>query len=131
MGEKNFLGIDWGERKIGLALAHDETRVAVAYGMLENNTELFSKLKEILEKEEIGMVIVGVPRYGEKEKHPARLLGEKIWEQFGVEVSFQDEMFTSKLAQGNLVLQGYRGVGQNDDAEAAKILLEGWLEQGK
>ena len=125
---KNFLGIDWGERKIGISLAHAETRIAVAYAILENNADIFERLSGILEREGIGTVVIGVPRYGKQAKHPAQIFGDQIEKRFGVPVVYQDEMFTSKLAQGNLALQGYQTVSRADDAEAAKILLEGWLE---
>lgn len=128
-GSKNFLGIDWGERKVGISLAHAETRVAVAYTILENNAALFEELAKILKQEEVGTVVIGVPRYGKKIQHPAQVFGDQVEKRFGVSVVYQDEMFTSKLAQGNLALQGYQAVSQADDAEAAKILLEGWLER--
>lgn len=128
MERENYLAIDWGERKIGLALAHPETGIAVAYSIIENNDKVFENLKKIIFAEGVGQVVVGLPQYQRKVEHPAQDFGNKI-KQFGVQVVFWNELFTTKMAQESLVSQGYRHVSQSDDAEAAKILLQGWLDQ--
>lgn len=126
--KQNFLGIDWGERKIGLALAHAETRVALPYGILINDATLFEQLTTILQDEAIDTVIVGVPSGRGEAEHPATTFGRTLEEKLHVSVKYQNEMFTSKLAQGNLLLQGHKEVSQGDDAEAAKIILQDWLD---
>ncbi len=128
MEQGNFLGVDWGKRKIGLALAHPETRVAVAYGTAINDDQFLKQLAQIIDRETVTTVIIGIPQYQHVTKHPAEHFGDTV-RQLGVQVEFSNEMFTSKLAQGNLTLQGYRQVSHQDDAEAAKILLQGWLDR--
>lgn len=131
MNEKsNYLGIDWGSSKIGVALAHDETQVALAYVTLENSKEFLSRLGEMIVLEHIGTVIIGVPSYINREEveYEGEKLGRLIQKHFSVRVEYQNEMFTTKMAQANLIERGEKGVSSHDDAEAARIILQEWLD---
>lgn len=126
----NYLGFDWGAAKIGVAIAHAETRLALAYGALKNDEEIMEEIGILIEKEGIGTVVIGVHVNDTfVAKHEGEALGERLAKQFAVRVAYQDEMFTSKMAQGNLVAQGYRKVATLDDAEAARILLQSFLDK--
>ena len=133
-GEKreNYLGIDWGTSKIGLALAHAETRVAVAYKVLKNSDLLFKELEETLEKEAIGTIVIGQPQHRNVQgKELVQQFGEKLSKRVGLPVFFTSEMFTTKLAQRSLSLQGEKYPSLVDDAEAARIFLQDWLDRDK
>ncbi len=129
MTYKNFLGLDWGAAKVGVALAHEEIRTALAYGVLKNDAALVENIRSLIEKEEIGTIVIGIHKsatyHGE---HEGEKLGKLLEEQLAVKVVYQDEMFTSKMAQSNLIAQGEKHVSQHDDAEAASILLQSWLD---
>lgn len=126
----NYLGLDWGKAKIGVSLAHEETRLALAYGVLPNDDTLLDALGTLFDQEEIGTVVIGVHKsdtyHGE---HEGEKLGKQIADRFKVAVEYQDEMFTSKMAQQNLISKGYSQVSAHDDAEAASILLQSFLEK--
>jgi putative transcription antitermination factor YqgF len=127
----NYLGLDWGKSKIGVALAHEETRLALAYGILPNDVTLFDTLGTLFTKEDIGTVVIGVHRNGAfagDGEFEGEKLGKQLAERFQVTIAYQDEMFTSKLAQQNLIAQGEKHVSTHDDAEAARILLQSFLE---
>lgn len=127
---KNFLGLDWGASKVGVALAHEETRLAMAYGVLPNDQKLLDALGSLFEKEGIGTAVIGIHVSDTYQgEHEGEKLGKKIAERFNVTVEYQDEMFTSKMAQGNLIAQGQKHVSANDDAEAASILLQSFLDR--
>lgn len=126
----NYLGVDYGARKIGVALAHAETGLAMAYGVLQNDEKILENIGALLEKEEVGTVVIGIYAgatfVGE---HAGEKLGKRISEQFNVAVEYQDEMFTSKMAQQSLIAQGEKHVSAHDDAEAAVIILQDWLDR--
>lgn len=133
----NYLGIDWGEAKIGLALAFDETRLALPLRIIPNDHSLLPTLLRLIEEEGVGTVIIGLPSFpphqtahsiqGEASReHPARRLGERLGREANVAVKFVDEIFTTKIAREKLREVG-RGA-RDDDAEAAKVLLEEWLD---
>lgn len=126
----NYLGLDWGASKVGVALAHEETRLAMAYGVFQNDEKLLENIGIVLKKEEIGTVVIGIHKSATFQgEHEGEKLGKLLRERFLIGVVYQDEMFTSKMAQNNLIAQGQKNVSAHDDAEAASILLQSWLDQ--
>ncbi len=126
----NYLGLDWGKSKIGVALAHAETRLAIAYGVLKNDDTILDTIGGLFQKEEIGTVVIGIHKNDHFQgEHEGEKLGKLLAERFGVAVEYQDEMFTSKMAQQNLIAQGYHQVSSHDDAEAARLILQSFLER--
>ncbi len=131
MAEANtYLGIDYGLSKVGLSLADDETRMAFSYGMILNDKNFIQNLLAIIKKEKVKKIIIGIPYYlkkniiyeGEKLKKTLELL-------IDVKIEFQDEMFTTKIAQSNLKAQGLKKLNQIDDQESARIILQSWLDK--
>jgi RNase H-fold protein (predicted Holliday junction resolvase) len=131
METKNFLALDWGKAKIGVALAHAETRIAVPYGIWPVDENLWPILEEIIHIEEIGTVILGDP------EHPEADFAEELAQvkvklaNLGVEVIMQNEMFTSKMAQANRLEAAKKFISAYDDAEAARIMLTDWLDKSQ
>ena len=127
---KNYLGIDWGEAKIGLAIADEETRMAFCYDTLRREKNPLEKIIEIIKKENIKTVVIGVPSHINREEtvYAGEKLGDRIKNEAGVEVFYQDEMFTTKMAQANLIEKGVTRTGRFDDQEAARIILQSYLD---
>ena len=59
----HILGIDYCKSKIGLAIADSETRMAFAFDTLKNDKDFFKKMGEIIEKENVKTIIVGILTY--------------------------------------------------------------------
>lgn len=129
--EGNYLGIDWGRHDVGIALAHAETRIAVSLQTECNDAGLIERIGQVIENEAIHTVVIGVPSYASRKgvRHPSEELGRLLIDRYGVTIVYQDEMFTTKLAQQSLIQRGERHVGEKDDAEAAKIILQQWLDK--
>lgn len=150
----HILGIDFGKADIGLALADSETRIAFAYQTLKNDKDLLQKIAEIISEEDVETVVIGIPShihphtnrvcFKRKIKNDKKIgvginrpdvdyegekLGEIIEDNFGVEVQYQNEMFTTKMAQQNLIEKGIKGIKRYDDQEAARIILQDWLDK--
>jgi putative holliday junction resolvase len=127
---KYYLGIDYGESKVGLAIADGETRIAFAYGMIKNNEEMLQNIFDIIKKEKIEAVVIGVPkRMGDKK---VVFLGEKLGEKLekkNVKVFYQDEIYSTKIARENLKEKGLRDINRFDDAESARIILDSFLQK--
>jgi len=130
-GAVNYLGIDWGGRDVGVALAHAETGIAIPFMTERNDDGLVVRLVKLISKEDIGTVVIGIPTHVHRlgVEYPGEKLGARLAREAGVEVSYQDEMFTTKLAHQALISRGERSVGKNDDAEAARIILQQWLDK--
>ncbi len=127
----NYLGIDWGKHDIGIALAHAETRIAVPLVTERNDAGLLERLKSLIRAEGVGTVVIGVPSHVNRNEvvYPGEVLGRTLAEVVGVQVAYQNEMFTTKLAQQELIRRGERNVHQKDDVEAARIILQEWLDR--
>lgn len=129
---KNYLGIDWGEAKIGLALADGETKMAFAYGALKNDRNIVSQIAEVIKKEDISVVVMGEPIYFKQEGKTflGKKMAEKLKELTGVEIIFQNEIFSTQSAQKNLIEAGSKKI-KLDDAEAARVILESYLDNAR
>ena len=124
---------------MGLALADSETRLAFAYGTLNNDKNLLQKLAEIIERENIRKVIIGISSGPTALKTPVEIkslrlsdsqrLGNFLKEKLKVKVEYQNEMFTTREAQRKLIEKGVKGIKKYDDQEAARIILQNWLDK--
>lgn len=133
----HFLGIDFGKAKIGLAVADSETRIAFSFGVLKNDKELMKNLANIIEKKGIGKIVVGVqmevrpPRGGRTSKPIGEIekFAESILNKFRVPVEFQSEIFSTQQAERNIIEKGAKKIKRFDDQEAARIILQSWLDK--
>lgn len=128
---KYFLGVDYGESKVGLAIADSETRIAFAYGVIKNDKFFLEKILEIIKKENIQKIIIGIPsRINNKETvYAGEKLGEYLEKTIKLSVEYQDEMYSTKIARENLKEKGFRNINRFDDEESARIILDSWLER--
>lgn len=128
---KYFLGVDYGEAKIGLALADSETRIAFAYGVLKNDQSLFEHILNIIKKEHIARVIIGVPARinSKKTVYAGEKLGAYLERETSIFVEYQNEMYSTKIARENLKEKGLKKISRFDDEEAARIILDSFLQK--
>ncbi|PID52642.1 MAG: Holliday junction resolvase RuvX [Candidatus Moraniibacteriota bacterium] len=128
-----LLGIDWGKKKIGLAIAHEDMAIATAYDTIENTRDVFDIIKEVVREHEVHTIVVG------RSEHSGHHDNVEVINQFaqkcqalcGVPVVFAQEMFSTREAQSNLIAAGKKGISQKDDAESARIILQQYLDAQK
>lgn len=130
----HYLGMDFGTAKVGLALADVEMEMAFVYQDLANDKKMFEKLAKIVEKENIKKIIIGksgkLAESGAVQKSfNIEEIGKKIETELKVSVAYQNEMFTTKMAQDNLKEAGVKNIQKYDDQEAARIILQSWLDK--
>jgi len=141
----HILGIDFGKARIGLAIADNEIRIAFVLKTLDNNKYFLPSLKEIVKDNNIDKIVIGMPAYNNRENvgydsdpvkssvytddNGTRAFGKFLEKELGIEVEYQDEMFTTKMAHQNLVDKGAKNIKSQDDQEAAKIILQSWLDR--
>lgn len=130
----NYLGLDWGKRKIGLALADSEVKIACPILTLSFHglQEIVSKLKELIEKEKIDVIVIGEPIHlsGEKKLTESYKLFVAEIEGLGVSVKFEDERLSTRLAER--LKREFRGAKKvSDDEIAAAAILQSYLDRTK
>lgn len=132
------LGIDFGEKRIGLAISDPDGRVAVPLTTLErrNDRSALRQIAEIAREERVGRFVLGEPvdlegRRGEMAAR-ARRFGERLGELTGLPVEWIDEALTSHEAAKRLRQAGGdpRREPGKIDALAAQILLQDALDRG-
>jgi len=124
METKKYLGIDWGEKRIGLATADEETCIALPLKTVSNLAELL----EVIKEEEISEIIIGSPTKmsGEAASNPLWLnFVEQLKAKGGKPVNFLDERLSSLAADA---LSGEKKEKAERDEIAATIILQDYLD---
>jgi putative pre-16S rRNA nuclease len=130
------LGIDFGEKRIGLAISDPAGRIAVPLTTLErrNDRSAARAIAEIARREEVGRLVLGEPvgldgQRGEAAER-VRRFGNRLAAASGLPVRLVDEALTTVEAQERLREAGvdFRKDPSRIDAMAAQILLQEALD---
>jgi putative Holliday junction resolvase len=132
------LGIDFGEKRIGLAISDPDGRFAVPLTTLErrNDRSALRQIAEIVRREGVERLILGEPKgldgRGGETAERVRRFGERLAEMTGLPLERVDEALTSAEAAGRLRQAGIgsRREPGRIDAVAAQILLQEVLDRG-
>ena len=130
-----FLGIDFGGRRVGIAVGDLKLKVAVPVTILKNDAALFSEIAEICAQKKIDKIVVGLPlsvRSKENlQSETARNFGKKLAEEIEIPVEFFDERFSSRETAQRLKFFGEKKLKMKKDATAAAVFLQTFLEKFK
>ena len=129
--KKNILALDVGDRRVGLALADSQIKIAVPYGYLERSDKIIQQITELMLDHDIDTLVIGYPRNqsGEatKQTESVEQFAKKLAEiEIDADLVFQDESLSSVEAERRLGRVKDKG---EIDAEAASIILQDYLEQ--
>jgi len=126
-----ILSIDYGRRRVGLALSDETNLIAAAIDPLEVKgvEELLIKVKKILETNKISSLVIGLPLgYDNKPTQMSDEIlafGKRIEEDAKIEVIFWNEASTSKIAKK--IMNNKKGI----DSNSARIILQEYLDHIK
>jgi putative Holliday junction resolvase len=139
-----FLGIDYGTKRIGIAISDDGGRMAFPKEILLNDSNFFEKISEILKKEKIDEVVIGesVDFSGKLNALSARIeiFISDFKEKFNIPIHKQKEFLTSVEARkgGNtkeILTQKQSHSRLKDkkrghiDSSAAALILQRYLDK--
>jgi len=122
---KKYLGIDWGQVRIGLAIADDETNIALPFRTVSS----LAAVLEVVKEEEISAIVIGQPRKmsGAPADNPDWLrFSQQLQNILSIPVYFLDERLSSLAADA---LGGNAGEKADRDSLAAAIILQSYLDQ--
>lgn len=135
MNTGNFLALDVGAVRIGVAFAHATARLPAVYGVLNNDAEVWESLMRIIRDTEATTVVVGLPRNlngdDTSQTIAARQFADEASKQLHVEVELQDEALTSQKAETELRGRGKPYNKEDIDALAAVYILDDYLGGGR
>ena len=123
-----YLGIDFGQKRVGIALSDEDGKFAFPQVVLENNSDLLKNIIDWCMRNNVETVVMGESRdyHGKINEIMWKIEGfRKQLEMMGKKVIFEPEFMTS--------VQASQITGENEmiDASAAAIILQSYLDKMK
>ena len=130
-----YLGIDFGETRIGVAVSDEAARMALPVCTIERRDDYsaIAELRALAREREVGGLVMGRPthldgRPGELAPRIHRF-GRRLADACKLPLHFVDEALTSVQARSDLRTAGKKTVVRADiDAAAARVLLQDYLD---
>ena len=117
-----YLGVDYGERRIGLALSDPEGRLAFPHSSVPD----LEGVRSVITRQGVGAVVIGVPvplGGGESAQGRAvRAFADRLRRAVQLPVALENEVFTTKIAEA-------RSAPERADAAAAALILQSYLDR--
>ena len=129
-----FLAIDYGTKRIGIAVSDPLKIIAQPLLALENTPLFFEQLQKIISEQRVSRLIVGNPLRMDGKPGPAEAavsaFTEKLKTKIAVPVVLWDERLTSAEANKRMIESGIRRERRKElvDAMAAALLLTNYLQ---
>ncbi len=140
--ETKFMGIDFGERRIGISVSDSGKKYSFNRDYLFNDKDLLGKLEKIIVSENVERIIIGYPvslknrltDLTEKVDDFAEALKQFLLiKKLNVEIAFFDERFTSKIAERSLLISGIKKSKRKEkglvDSISAQMILQDYLDR--
>lgn len=131
-----ILGVDVGGRRVGVAVASPETRVATPLEIIDaRTTDPVARILDLVRQRDVTSIVVGVPTGLAGRAGPAveaqREFVDALRRATTVPVEEYDERFTTVLAERGLRAAGASRGGRKTvrDAVAAQVILQGYLDR--
>ena len=131
-----ILGIDWGEKRIGLALSDPLGIIATGLSTLEKKPDfdLIGHLKTLISEQEIAKIILGFPKNMDGSVGPkgeeVLAFKETLEKELDISVILWDERLTTAQAQRVLTEGGVSRAKRKEkvDSMAAQLMLQSYLD---
>lgn len=131
----SILAIDYGLKRIGLAISDKSRAFAFPCDVIENKSKTYvlSELKKIINDRDVDLIVVGMPFNMDKTKGE---MAENVdnfiaflKQNLDVEIKSIDERLTSFAAEENLKEShlSTKDIKKHVDMEAARLILEEYI----
>ena len=137
MNLKKILAIDFGVKRIGLAIGDSESSIATPFKTIKNNgyENCSIKISEIVKEWGINLIVLGKPEiYSDQEVNKQiNNFGKILKKNLNIDVIFYNEDYSSNSAQAELAMQMQAGrkkkVNKAEiDRIAATLILQSYFE---
>ncbi len=130
--DQTAIALDVGGRRIGVAIANMSAKLPSPLTTIENDSDVWDRLRQLVEKESTCVIVVGLPT-GMDGRETAQTLvsrqfAESLQAKVSVPVYLQDEAVTSVLARNELQSRGKTFDKGDIDALAATMILDDYLK---
>ena len=134
-----YLGIDYGSKRVGLAISDEEGMMAFPYKIVQNNQELLDTIHNICGQEEVGGIVIGESFNNAREPNEImkdiKIFAEKLNSEVGLPIYMEKEFMTTIEARGregkevNNAKKIKKGEQAAADASAAALILQRFLDR--
>ena len=132
-----YLGIDYGEKRIGLAVSDLTNTIATSYKYIINNKSKLANLNNIVKELNISHIVIGLPLLLNGQKGEKAVIVEEFAKNLAnelganIEIIFEDERLTTVSAE-RILLEGDVSRKKRKgkiDALAATLILQKYLDR--
>ena len=138
-----YLGIDFGARRVGLALSDESGTLAFPHSVLINNKQLLSNVKGIVQEQKVEIIVLGESKDFKWEGNPIAAKADRFKKALEAvtrkQVAYEPEFLTSVQAgqklsrrpdgiRGSRLRARRRKTNTMLDASAAAIILQSFLD---
>lgn len=128
------VGIDFGSKRIGVAISDADGLMAFPKATLPNDRMLMTNIKDIIASEKVGAVVIGESTARDGNDNPimgsARQFAEELGWETNLPVDFEPEFYSS--AEARLLKEQASGKpAVMVDAEAAAVILNSYLVRAR
>ena len=129
-----ILGLDVGEKRIGVAKVDSKVKIAVPVGFIAVDGSEWQEIARIARLNSTNSFVLGLPRSNEgnetaQSQYVRKFASELKKHVPEAKISFQDESLTSVLAEERLKSRKKAYQRGDIDAEAATIILQDFIER--
>lgn len=136
---KRFLSIDFGLKRIGLALSDPLLIFAYPFKTIFNDQELWNNLSSVIKEKNIEKIILGYPLKSDGSKSTVTenvlKFKKELEKKFNIEVILRDESFSSSMAKEKIIESVNKKSKRRDkgliDRNSAAIILQEYLDEIK
>ncbi len=134
---RRILGIDYGERRIGISMSDPTATIATGLTTLSNGPELFGELGQLIADFGVAEIILGLPltmKGTDSDKtREVRHFKERLEQRYELPVFFEDERLSSRQASASMIeMNASKKQRRNKsgiDRMAAAIILQSYLDR--
>jgi putative Holliday junction resolvase len=127
--------VDFGTKRIGLAVSDKDRKIALPVGIVEGGKKAVQNIRASLPLKEVDLILVGLPLEMSGKKGPMALMVEEfakmLGDALGIAIFLVDERLSSKGADVRLKEISLNRKERNEkiDMVAATLLLQTYLDQ--
>lgn len=134
-----IMGIDFGLKRIGIAISDPLHIFASAFTVFQNDEKLFSNLNQLISEKNIQLIILGMPSNEETSNtsivKQVKKFKERLFKESKLEIIEWDETYTSVIAEKRIIESVNKKKNRRKkeliDMNSASVILQEYLDSRK
>ena len=136
LNETRIMGIDYGEKRIGISLSDPTKTFAYSFSAFNNDKNFINRLIQLVQEKNVVKIILGLPSSDFKSSYllaeKVKKLKTKLESTLKIEVIFWDEEYSSVIAKGKILESVPKKSKRKEkgiiDCYSAAVILQEYLD---